>query len=135
MKWLDRRHRKREEKKQRRQLERQYILQPRLPTIGDHPIDYIVPLFFSLEVIQEKAAEFLNTMNLDNQNKAYFDMWLKTQAIAAVGQLDEQKATHQRVILMIQEELNAQLRDVQANITELEAVLSEIDAALEEEKK
>ena len=126
MKWLSRRRRAGAEKKRRRALEKQYIIRPRLPTVGDYPVDYLIPLNLSPEAVAEQAAAFLKHTSCDRLNAGYLDLWLESQALEMARDLARQKEAHRRSILLIEEELEAKLNDASNAIERTRAALAAI---------
>lgn len=87
----------------------------RIPTVGTIPVDYQIPpmllhLFRNIETMADSA---LAEIHADKFNESYFDQTIDSIGLLADNHLKEQKRSHERAILSIEQELQASLLENQ----------------------
>ena len=87
----------------------------RIPTVGTTPVDYRSPpmllhLFRNIETMADSA---LSEIRADKFNESYFDQTIDSIGLLADNHLKEQKRSHERAILSIEQELQTSLLENQ----------------------
>ncbi len=93
------------------QPESQYILETRLPRVGDYTPRYDIPdgVLVLYKDIEKISAKVLSKITCNHLNEKYMDQLIGTLCkIGITNGLENQKTLHKRVILSMREELHYQ---------------------------
>lgn len=114
-----------DDRKKRESASKEYTMQHRIPTVGSTPVDYHIPpillhLFRHIETMADATLSALR--NVDQFNERYFDQTIDSICLLADTDLKEQERSHKRVILSIEQELQASILEHKNYLTILEEI-------------
>lgn len=124
--------------RRRESLPKEFSIQHRIPTIGSTPVEYRIPpmLLYLFHNIEDMAEATLSELqNADQYNECYFDQTIDSTGLLADNHLKEQKRSHERAILSIEQELRASLLEKQNYRAMLQEIYDKNEEEIEEYEK